>query len=103
MATIEYSAEVPSEAQLDQPVYAAQQERPDQPIKLRIQPTLLRVPAGSTRSNHQAWTGLSWNLDCATAAEAIAVRKALAAFFAAIGAEGPEVVRQALTPLGPKS
>ena len=65
---ITYSADA---VDLDRPAYDAQAERPDRPIRLRVQPTLLRVRQGETVGNHRSWTGVSWTLECATAEEAI--------------------------------
>lgn len=92
---ISYSADVPD---LDRPAVEAKAERPDRPIRLRVQPTLLRVKAGATLGNHRSWPGVSWTLECQTAEEAIAVRRALQAFFAALAQHGPAVVERALTP-----
>ena len=91
---VTYSANV---VDLDKPAFDAQAERPDRPIRLRIQPTLLRVSAGDTVGNHRSWTGVSWSLECRTAEEAIGVRVALEAFFAAIAQHGTAAVGKALT------
>jgi hypothetical protein len=93
---VTYSADA---VDLDKPVYEAQTERPDRPIRLRIQPTLLRVNPGETVGNHRSWSGVSWTLECRTAEDALAVRDALQAFFAAISRHGAEAVRKALTPV----
>jgi hypothetical protein len=90
---IDYSAEV---LDLDQFALEAQQERPERPVRLRVQPTLLRQPEGDA-ANHRAWPGVSWTLECQDAAEAIAVRKALEVFFTAIAQHGPRAVEKALT------
>ena len=83
---------------LDRPAFEAHAERPNRPIRLRLQPTLLRVKAGQTLGNHRSWSGVSWTLECQTAEEAIAVRLALEAFFAALGVHGAAAVEAALTP-----
>lgn len=82
---------------LDQPALDAQAERPDRPLRLRIQPTLLRQKAGQTIANHQSWPGVSWTLECQTADEAIQVRKALTTFLAALNQHGAVAVDKALT------
>jgi len=92
---VTYSADA---VDLDRPAYEAQAERPDRAIRLRLQPTLLRVKAGQTLGNHRSWSGVSWTLECQTAEEAIAVRLALEAFFGALGVHGADAVRTALTP-----
>lgn len=92
---ITYSADV---LDLDAPAYEAAAERPDKPLRLRVQPTLLRQRAGdASGGNHQAWPGVSWTVECRDAEEAIAVRDALRAFFGALGAYGPAAVQKALT------
>lgn len=82
---VAYSAA--SRDELDRPAYEAQAERPDKPVRLRIQPTLLR-----TEGQHQAWPGVSWTVECQDAEETIAVREALRAFFEALGVQGPVVL-----------
>ena len=92
---ISYSADTPD---VDKPAFDAQAERPSRPIRMRVQPTLLRVNPGESVGNHRSWSGVSWTLECRTAEEAIGVRDALQAFFAAISVHGAEAVRKALTP-----
>lgn len=85
---ITYSAET---VDLDAPAHLAAADRPGKPVRLRVQPTLLRG------ENYQAWAGVSWTADCPTAADAIAVRDALRAFFLALEHYGAEAVQKALT------
>ena len=82
---------------LDRPAREAASERPDRPIRLRVQPTLLRVNPGEQSGNHRSWSGVSWTLECENAEEAIAVRKALQAFFGALAKHGAVAIEQALT------
>jgi hypothetical protein len=82
---------------LDRVVWEAQAERPDRPIRVRLQPTLLRVKAGQTLGNHRSWPGVSWMLECQTAEEAIAVRLAMEVFFGALARLGAEAVAATLT------
>lgn len=91
---VSYSADA---VDLDKPAFEAQAERPDRAIRLRVQPTLLRVAQGESAGNHRAWPGVSWSLECRTAEEAISVRQALTAFFAALSVHGPEAITKALT------
>jgi hypothetical protein len=91
---ISYSAD-PTD--IDRPAFEAQAERPDRPIRLRIQPTLLRVKPGGNLGNHRSWSGVSWTLECPTAEEVVTVRLALQAFFAALAKHGAVAVEKALT------
>lgn len=93
---ISYSADV---IDLDRPAYEAQAERPDVPIRLRVQPTLLRTAPGKAGGNHKSWPGVSWTLECKDAEEAIAIRDALRSFFLALSKVGPKVVETGLTRL----
>lgn len=82
---------------LDQAAFEAQAERPTRPLRLRIQPTLLRLKTGQTTANHLSWPGVSWTLECQNAEETILVRQAMTAFFAALAQHGAEAVEKALT------
>lgn len=82
---------------VDQPAHDAAAERPNRPVRLRIQPTLLRASAGKPMGNHKSWQGVSWSIECRSAQEAIEVRKAMQAFFTAIGVHGAPAVEKALT------
>lgn len=93
---ISYSADV---TDLNRPAYEAQAERPDLPIRLRVQPTLLRVKPGAIGGNHKSWPGVSWTLECKDAEEAIAIRDALRSFFLALSRVSPRVIEASLTQL----
>lgn len=93
---VSYSADV---ADLDRAAYEAQAERPDLPIRLRVQPTLLRSKPGQIGGNHKSWPGVSWTLECKDAEEAIAIRDALRTFFLALSRVGPNQVETSLTRL----
>jgi hypothetical protein len=85
---VNYSAAINPD--LDQPVYEAQAERPGKPIRIRLQPTIYRIR--DTGGQQQAWTGVSWILECRTAEEAVALKEALRVFFDAVAASGPAAV-----------
>lgn len=78
----------------DQPIREALAERPGKAVKIRVQPMLLRQANG--RGQYQAWKQVRWTLDCDTAAEALSIREALKAFFAAMQRCGPQAVLAAL-------
>jgi hypothetical protein len=78
----------------DKPIRDALTERPGKPVKIRIQPMLLRQSNG--RGQYQAWKQVRWTLDCDTAAEARSIRDAMKAFFAAMAKCGPQAVYEAL-------
>lgn len=72
---VTYSADIDH---IDDPVRAAAEEAPGEPIKIRIQPSVLR----RGKDNQQrAWAGVSWNLEVGAVDEAVALREALRAFF----------------------
>lgn len=83
---------------VDRTLKHAQAERPGQPIRMRIQPTVLRQKPGQKEAQHTSWPGVSWVLECQTVDEAAGIRKALEAFFVAIAQHGPREVERALTP-----
>jgi hypothetical protein len=91
---VTYSAAInPS---LDQPVHDAQTERPGKPIRIRLQPTIFRLRDGGLGGQQQAWAGVSWIVECQSAAEAIELKEALKRFFDAVGAFGPAAVGERL-------
>ena len=82
---------------LDRSAYAAAAERPGRPVRIRIQPSLFRARDASTPgNNYVGWRGVSWTLECPTAEDAIQVRKAMQAFFAAVRLHGARAVEKAL-------
>jgi hypothetical protein len=92
---VTYSAAV--NLSLDQPVHDAQAERPGKPIRIRLQPTIFRLrEGGASAGQQQAWAGVSWIIECQSAAEAIELREALRRFFDAVGRIGPAAVGESL-------
>ncbi len=74
---------------LDKPVYDVATERPGKPIRVRLQPLLLRGASEHGRgSDYVSWKGVSWTVGCATPEEAIVFRQALEVFFAAVSTRG---------------
>jgi hypothetical protein len=88
MVNVAYSADVDH---IDEPLTEAADERPDQPIRIRLQPSIFRK-AGSAQGQHRAWQGVSWTLECRDVEEAAALREAMRVFFEAVGERGPEAV-----------
>lgn len=76
--------------QIDVAVREIAAEQVDGTVRLRVQPTIRKG------GNYVSWTGVSWLVTCADADEAIAVREALRAFFAAVQELGPDVVAERL-------
>jgi len=85
---VNYSGDV---TQLDARVREAAAERPGQPIRLRVQPSMRR---GDGR--YTSWQGVVWRVDCANAEEAIALREALQVFFDRAAKLGPEALLEQL-------
>jgi hypothetical protein len=80
------------------PLREALRERPGKPLKLRLQPTLLRRTA-SGQVQYRAWPGIRWAIEATTVAEATACCEALRAFFHALNTSTPEHVAAQLRAL----
>jgi hypothetical protein len=78
-------------ADKDGPIAAAAKERDGKPIRLRIQPMVLRAVKGRGAQYH-AWKDVRWTVECDSPAEAYAVRDALLAFFPALSRAGAKTV-----------
>jgi len=93
---IHYSANIET---LDQPAYAAEQERPGKPIRVRIAPLIFRLREGDPTSagQYKAWTDVSWIVECAHATDAINLRDTLRLLFAQMAEHGIDLVKQRLT------
>jgi len=90
-----YSADV---EHIDAPLEDAANERqPGETIRIRLQPSLFRRQLGQ----HRMWKGVSWTVDCQDLAEAVALREALQAFFAAVARVGAVPLRFELDSLDP--
>lgn len=76
----------------DQPVKDAAAERPGAPIKIRVQPAILR-----RNGQYKGWADVRWTLDCDSPAEALAVRDAMQLFFETLSRVGPKRVGKLLT------
>lgn len=66
-------------------------ERPGKPIRLRLQPMILRSVAGKGGQYH-AWKDVRWTLECDTPEEVFMLRDALRIFFETVGRLGPAAV-----------
>jgi hypothetical protein len=67
-------------------------ERPGKPIRVRIQPMVLRGTGQYT-----AWKDVRWTLDCDTRDETFAVREAMRLLFQMLTEAGPAQVVTVLT------
>ena len=85
---VNYSGDV---SQLDERVREAAAERPGQPVRLRVQPSMRR---GDGR--YTSWQGVVWRIDCPTAEDAIALKEAMRAFFTAAQTIGSARVSELL-------
>src|SRR5262245_11330631 len=72
------------------PLREALAERPDQGLRLRLQPTILRRVDGM--AVYRAWRGVCWTSSLGSVREATAFCEALRAFFHALNEHTPEQV-----------
>jgi hypothetical protein len=86
-------------APIDDVLEQAAAERPGQPLKLRVQPTLLRHEAGRKSAHYGSWKNLHWTLMLNSVDEGRAVREALSTFFFLIGHLGVYKLRARLANL----
>ena len=96
MVNVAYSADVDH---IDEAPFEAQAERPEEPIRIRVQPGIFRKAAGAA-GQYKSWLDVSWIMECQNAEEAIALREAMRAFFEAVGDRGPIAVKALLQPEG---
>jgi hypothetical protein len=92
MVNVAYSADVDH---LDEAPREAEAERPNEPIRIRVQPGIFRK-AGGAAGQYKSWLDVSWIMECKDAEEAIALREAMRVFFEQVGTRGPEAVRAVL-------
>jgi hypothetical protein len=78
----------------DQAIQEATTERPGKPLRIRLQPQILRQSNG--RTQYQTWKQVRWTLECDSPAEVFATRDAMRAFFEVLGTLGPAAVHRAL-------
>lgn len=93
----DYSGDPPKDP--DVVIRDAASERSGKPIRLRIQPQVLRADA-TRGGQYQFWKDVRWTVECDTADEVFAFRDALRTFFTALGRSGPEGVTHALAAAG---
>lgn len=89
MLQVQYTADP---VDLDQSLREVAVERGEKPIRLRLQPALLRESG-----DYIAWKGVAWTVQVMTVAEAVEIRSALEAFFKALTTFGPAQVIAGLT------
>lgn len=90
-------------APIDQPLEFAATERPGQPIRLRVQPAILRKLEGKDVQNFQAWKNLHWMIELVDVGEGRMFREALSAFFLIAGSQGIGAVHQQLVAMLPST
>jgi len=85
---------------VDQPVYEAVKERKGRPIRIRLQPQILRTREGegytTSSAYYQFWKEVRWTIECGTPKEVFQLRDALRAFFKALGRGGVKATMAAL-------
>jgi len=86
---------------VDQSIIDAIEERPGEPIRIRLQPTVLRFREGDPRASYQAWKDLHWLVELDDLDEVRALREGLAAFFWIAGQHGIGAVRDKLADVLP--
>ena len=74
-------------------------ERPGKPLKIRVQPMVLRN-SDTQRSQYRSWPDVSWTLQCESVEEAFELREAMRTFFAALAARGTKKVLRELNKNG---
>lgn len=89
---------ISSVSPIDKPIEDAVQERPGAPLRIRLQPAILRRVDGAKAGHYQAWRQLHWLVELDTLDDARAFRESLAAFFQLIDEEGIGAVHQRLLP-----
>lgn len=88
---------------IDKTLEEAAKERPGHPIRVRVQPSLLRHEEGRPTPHYGAWRNLHWMIQLADLAEARAFREALSAFFYAASTQGIGAVHEKLLTMIPNS
>lgn len=83
-------------APIDHPLEQAAIERPGEPLRIRVQPSVMRKAEGKRAGNFQAWKNLHWMIELGDVTEGRAFREALNAFFFVAAQQGIGAVHQAL-------
>lgn len=81
----------------DSPIIDVMHSRVGLPVKVRIQPAILRkAEKRPTQASYQPWPGLSWVIEMPTLDEVRALREALTTFFWIASRDGIDAVRDRL-------
>jgi hypothetical protein len=88
---------------IDQTIEEAARERPGLPIRIRVQPTVLRQAEGKTGTHYASWRNLHWTIEVPDLVEARQLREALSAFFYVAAQRGVAAAHDALLTLVPST
>lgn len=94
LASVHVNYSIPEDQ--DALVHTAFAERPDKPLRLRLQPDIFRLNQRSARGRYDAWKGVHWTVELATPGEAVALKDALRLFFDVAEEIGADGVRERL-------
>lgn len=87
----------------DQPIRDAIEERPGLPIRIRVQPTILRQEGDENRASYKPWKDVHWIIEAENLDEVRLLRESLAAFFWIASQGGIGVLYEKLVPGVPVS
>ncbi len=87
---------ISSVSPIDKPIEDAAAERPGEPIRIRLQPAIMRKAPGAKTVDFKAWRQLHWMLELPSLDEARAFRETLGLLFLMIDQHGIGAVHEHL-------